>query len=142
MIQNKHHIFGKRRVKGKGLPCERVDKCQAVGVKGLPGYEGHIRIVEKVSYKRKPYVLHMDTDLVGPPCFQGQTYKRAVIKRIVEHKSEPGAGVISVLKIYAPLNGGALCPGNGSCDDAFWQNRPPGYGQISAADGTVFNHFR
>lgn len=43
---------------------------QLVGVQGLALYDAVIRIVEKISWKRVPDVLHVHPNLVGTTGFQ------------------------------------------------------------------------
>lgn len=58
---------------------------QLVGVQGLALYDAVIRIVEKISWKRVPDVLHVHPNLVGTTGF-----------REVRLKNMPGENLFSV----------------------------------------------
>ncbi len=50
--------------------CNWMGEFQLVGVQGLALYDAVIRIVEKISWKRVPDVLHVHPNLVGTTGFQ------------------------------------------------------------------------
>ena len=63
-------ILRHRRQETHRLPGDRVGKFQLEGMQRLAFDNAVIRIVEKISWKRVPDVLHVHPNLVGTTGFQ------------------------------------------------------------------------
>ena len=85
----------------------------------------------------------MNTDLMGTACFQMKLYQGGIGGRIAVENLVVGDCLLSMDKVHAPLNGGAVYSGNRCVDYAGFRFRfSLNSSQIGAPDFSSFHHIR